>query len=98
MSGRVCSPYEYYSSVNPRTSQRFHQALRQTFEVRCNRTSQNLESALAEAVPAEGHAWLISDLGGGELAGIKRRLRKKVSFETRFSAPPHELDELTRVP
>jgi len=98
LSGRVCSTYEYYSSVNPRTSQRFHQALRRSFEIRCTRTTESLQAALAESVPAEGHAWLISDGVGGELSGIKQRLKNTVSFDTRFSAPPHELDVLTRVP
>lgn len=98
LSGRVCSPYEYYSSVNPRTSQRFHQALKRRFEKRCARTAKDVEAALARSVPAEGHAWLVTDFTGSELAGIQKRLRKKVSFEPRFSAPPHALYELTRVP
>ena len=98
LSGRVCSTYEYYSSVHPRTSERFHQALRQTFEVRCAKTPEKLQAALAEEMPAEGHAWLVTDLvSTGELAHIRRALRKKIRFETRFSAPPHELDELTPV-
>jgi hypothetical protein len=98
LSGRVCSPYEYYSSVNPRTSERFHQALRQRFEVRCTRTAQDVDTALARSVPAAGHAWLVTDFTGSELAGIQKRLRKKVSFEPRFATQPHTLYELTRVP
>lgn len=98
LSGRVCSPYDYYSSVNPRTSQRFRQALQRRFERRCTRTAQDVEAELARSVPAEGHAWLVTDFTGSELAGIQHRLRNKVSFESRFSAPPHTLYELTRVP
>ena len=98
LTGRVCSPYEYYSSVNPRTTQRFHQVLKRTFEVRCTRTAQNLEAELAHHLPDQGNVWLVTDFTGGELGGIQRKVRKKVSFQSRFSAPPHELYELTRVP
>jgi hypothetical protein len=66
--------------------------------MRCVRTSEDLAAVLDHSVPADGHAWLIADPLRGELANTKRRLRTKVSFATRFSAPPHELDELTRMP
>jgi len=97
LSGRLCSTYEYYLSVNPSTPHRLHMTLRRTFDIRCNRTNQFLEDDILERLPAEGHAYLLHDLSGADLTGLKQRLKDQVRFESRFYIPPHELEELTRV-
>lgn len=98
LSGGTCSPYQYYSTEHPSTSRRLGRKLKRNFEVRCGHNKDILEEKLAEGVPAEGHAWLISDLKDDDLAALRQRLADKVAFRSRLDLPPHELEELTRAP
>ncbi|HWP05061.1 MAG TPA: glycosyltransferase family 39 protein [Polyangiaceae bacterium] len=97
VSRRTCDPYEYYSTLNPYTTRKYRKKLERTFDVRCFMSSEELEQTLPELVPPEGHAWLLTDMGGPELEGLGKRLRRRVTFERKFFALPHKLVELTRV-
>lgn len=94
LSRRTCDTYEYYATLNPGT-RKYRKALRKTFDVRCTKSSEELESALSELVPSEGHAWLLTDVSTAELNDLKKRLRSRVAFTRRFSTLPHKLEELT---
>lgn len=95
LSRRTCDTYDYYSNVQPWTSRRYRKALERTFDVRCFEDNGQLAVELPRLVPPDGHAWLLTDQGGPELRGLKKRLVGSVDFKHRYYAMPHKLEELT---
>jgi hypothetical protein len=97
LSRRTCATYEYYATLNPRTSRKYGKTLAKTFDVRCFTSSEELDAELPNVVPSGGHAWLLTDMSMGELKELQKRHKKRLAFAHRGSAMPHKLEELTPI-
>jgi len=97
LSRRTCDTYEYYTDYQPTISRKYRRLLKKTFDVHCFQESSKLEADLPSLVPPNGHAWLLTDMGGPELAGITKHLRRQLELTRVYYALPHKLVQVTPV-